>query len=107
MNKYSAAIVTCSDRVSRKEAKDTSGEALALNLSERGYKFKNIQVVEDDKDKIKQILMALIAEETALILTTGGTGFGVRGWLCSNLDVTPEVVRGLIDKEGGFIDPKS
>lgn len=75
-----------SDRVSRGDADDKTGPVLAEYAKERLDGVVTLQqVVPDEVEQISDIL-----RETAdsgridLIITTGGTGFGVR-------DVTPEV----------------
>jgi signal transduction histidine kinase len=47
--------------------------------------------VPDERDEIARAIVDL-AEETALVLTTGGTGLAVR-------DVTPEATRSVLERE--------
>ncbi|KAI8897586.1 hypothetical protein BC833DRAFT_593251, partial [Globomyces pollinis-pini] len=89
--KFKVAILTISDRVSRGEATDTSGPALAnLIDSLPNYITVSKHVVPDEKLEIQKMIITL--DSVDLILTTGGTGFGKR-------DITPEAVREIIHKD--------
>jgi len=85
-----AAVLTVSDRVSRGEAADGSGDTLAELLEADGYDVVR-RVVPDEADEIAAAIAAL-ASDAALVLTTGGTGVAPR-------DVTPEATRTAIDRE--------
>ena len=83
-------MLTVSDRVSRGEAADGSGDTLAELLEADGYDVVR-RVVPDEADEIAAAIAAL-ARDAALVLTTGGTGVAPR-------DVTPEATRTAIDRE--------
>jgi len=85
-----AAVLTVSDRVSRGEAEDTSGELLEALLREDGYDVAR-RVVPDELPLIAGAIEEL-AESAALVLTTGGTGLAPR-------DVTPEATRTVLWRE--------
>ena len=85
-----AAVLTVSDRVSRGEAADGSGDTLAELLEADGYDVVR-RAVPDEADEIAAGIAAL-ACDAALVLTTGGTGVAPR-------DVTPEATRTAIDRE--------
>jgi molybdopterin adenylyltransferase len=85
-----AAAITVSDGVSEGTRKDESGDLLASLLAEDGYEVDR-RVVPDDRDAIADAI-AELAEEAALVLTTGGTGLGPR-------DVTPEATREVIERD--------
>jgi len=85
-----AAVLTVSDRVSRGEAEDRSGDALAELLEADGYEVTR-SVVPDESGEIAAAIAAL-AEGAALVLTTGGTGIAPR-------DVTPEATRTVLERE--------
>ena len=83
----SAAVLTVSDTASANELLDSSGPAAANFLSARGYRIVHTRVVPDDTQLIRQTVNEWARDTPQppdLIITTGGTGFGVR-------DVTPEV----------------
>lgn len=85
-----AAVLTVSDRVSRGEAEDASGDALAELLVGDGYSVIR-RVVPDEAAEIAAAIEELAAE-APLVLTTGGTGLAPR-------DVTPEATRTVLQRE--------
>ena len=85
-----AAVLTVSDGVSAGEREDRSGDLLAELLADDGYEVDR-RVVPDDADVIAEAL-AELAEESVLVLSTGGTGLGPR-------DVTPEATREVIERD--------
>jgi molybdopterin adenylyltransferase len=85
-----AAVLTVSDRVSRGEAADGSGDALAELLAADGYEVAR-RVVPDEAGEIAAAIQE-VARESALVLTTGGTGIAPR-------DVTPEATRSVLERE--------
>jgi molybdopterin adenylyltransferase len=84
-----AAVLTVSDGVSAGEREDRSGDLLADLLAAEGYDVER-RVVPDERDRIEAALEDL-SRETALVLTTGGTGLGPR-------DVTPEATAGVLER---------
>ena len=84
------AVLTVSDRVSRGEAEDGSGDTLEELLREDGYEVTR-RLVPDEADEISAAIRELAAE-SALVLTTGGTGLAAR-------DVTPEATLAVLDRE--------
>jgi molybdopterin adenylyltransferase len=85
-----AAVLTISDRVSRGEAEDGSGDTLEQLLHADGYDVTR-RLVPDEADEIAAAIREL-ADEAALVLTTGGTGLAAR-------DVTPEATRSVLERE--------
>jgi molybdenum cofactor biosynthesis protein B len=83
-------VLTVSDRCARGEAEDRSGALLEELLAADGYAVTR-RVVPDERDVIEAALREL-AGETAVVLTTGGTGLAPR-------DVTPEATRAVVDRE--------
>jgi molybdenum cofactor synthesis domain-containing protein len=84
-----AAVLTISDGVAAGERVDESGDLLEELLRADGYTVER-RAVADDREAIADAIVEL-AEETALVLTTGGTGLGPR-------DVTPEATGEVIDR---------
>jgi molybdopterin adenylyltransferase len=84
-----AAVLTVSDGVSAGERDDASGDLLVELLGAEGYEVER-RVVPDDREAIADAIVEL-AEDAALVLTTGGTGLGPR-------DVTPEASAEVIDR---------
>lgn len=85
-----AVVITVSDGVSAGTREDGSGDALAEILTEHGYQVGR-DLVPDDQDRIIQALRSA-CEDASLVLTTGGTGFGLR-------DVTPEATGSVLERE--------
>jgi len=85
-----AAVLTISDRVSRGEADDTSGDLLDDLLRADGYDVER-RVVADEAQEIASSIEEL-AGRAAVVLTTGGTGLAPR-------DVTPEATRAVLQRE--------
>ena len=86
----SATVVTVSDGVAAGVREDRSGEVVEAILQQAGFSTER-QVVADESDEIKVVLLAA-SESSRLVVTTGGTGFGPR-------DVTPEATIEVIDRE--------
>jgi molybdenum cofactor biosynthesis protein B len=84
-----AAVLTVSDGVSAGEREDRSGDLLVELLAADGYEVER-RVVPDERDRIEAAIEDL-SRETALVLTTGGTGLGPR-------DVTPEATAGVLER---------
>jgi molybdopterin adenylyltransferase len=85
-----AAVVTVSDSAARGERVDLSGPATTEVLRQHGFEVVMQQVVADDQRQIEDIL-AELAEEVQLVVTTGGTGI-------AECDVTPEATRAVCSK---------
>ena len=90
---YSFAVLTMSDKGSRGEREDTSGEYLQRKLTEEGYVLQSYSVIPDDKQVIIDSLIELVdRKKMSLIVTTGGTGV-------SPSDITPEAMVHVIERE--------
>jgi molybdopterin adenylyltransferase len=87
----SAAVLTVSDGVAAGSREDGSGDAAEELLRGAGFDVRARRVVPDERAEIEDQLRTLAAAH-ALVVTTGGTGFGPR-------DVTPEATRAVIDRE--------
>ena len=94
---YSALVITLSDRAYAGEYEDRSGPKLAEHL----YGFFDEQkwlhdienvVIPDDEQALSALLLDAVEQRVDFIFTTGGTGIGPR-------DISPEVVRSVIQKE--------
>jgi molybdopterin adenylyltransferase len=88
-----AAVVTVSDGVTQGTRADGSGDAADALLREAGFEVQARAVVPDERPAIEAVLRDLADERGfALVVTTGGTGFGPR-------DVTPEATRAVLERE--------
>ncbi len=91
--KFTAAVITVSDKASRGERIDTSGPALCTMLEQAGYEVVHHKIVPDEPELLKQeLLLCTDAKQVSLVFTTGGTGFSPR-------DNTPEVTLEVAERE--------
>lgn len=83
--RWKVALLTASDKGSRGEREDTSAQVVReLVEEELGGDIVEYRIVPDDQDEIRAALIEMADYFHAdLVLTTGGTGLGLR-------DVTPE-----------------
>ncbi|MEX2427076.1 MAG: molybdenum cofactor synthesis domain-containing protein [Bacteroidales bacterium] len=90
-------VITLSDRAAAGVYADRSGPFLSKLLQEffrsngRKVNIKQILIGDNAEDLKAQVLIS-VEENADLIFTTGGTGIGPR-------DITPDVVRPLLDNE--------
>jgi molybdopterin adenylyltransferase len=84
-----AAVLTVSDGVSAGTRADTSGDLLQELLESEGLEVAR-RIVADDRKEIAAAIEEL-AEQAAVVLTTGGTGLAAR-------DVTPEATASVLDR---------
>jgi molybdopterin adenylyltransferase len=78
--------------VSRRDAEDRSGPALAAAAERAGCHVGAMEVVPDDYALIEDRLNHYVDQGFEVILTTGGTGL-------TQDDVTPDATRSVIDRE--------
>jgi molybdenum cofactor synthesis domain-containing protein len=89
---FSIGILTLSDKGSRGEREDLSGQVIREMIAPLGA-VTHYRVIPDDLEIIVQTLVEWVdREQVDLILTTGGTGLSPR-------DVTPEATARVIDWE--------
>lgn len=90
--KYTAAVITVSDKGFRGERVDTSGPAICAILEGQGLEVGYTSIVPDEAEMIKAELIKCTDElKLSLVLTTGGTGFSPR-------DITPEATLAVVDR---------
>ena len=91
--KYTAAVITVSDKGSRGERVDTSGPAVRKILEEAGFEVVYTSIIPDERAQISEELIRCADEKKiALVMTTGGTGFSQR-------DITPEATLDVVERE--------
>lgn len=91
--KYSAAVITVSDKGYAGQRVDTSGPAVRAIAEEYGFEVKYVGMVPDEMEMIKAELIKCADElRISLVLTTGGTGFSPR-------DITPEATLAVVERE--------
>jgi molybdopterin adenylyltransferase len=92
------AVLTVSTSVSRREAEDRSGPALAALAESAGCEIVGMEVVPDDYALIEDRLHHYVDAGCDLVFTTGGTGL-------TPDDVTPEATRAVIERDApGFAE---
>ena len=89
---FTVGILTISDKGSRGERQDKSGEVIREILSSMDVRIINYNIIPDEKELIAQELISWADENNLdVILTTGGTGLTPR-------DVTPEATLAVVDR---------
>ena len=88
---FQAAIITASDKGSRGQREDVSGQVVKEILEKNGYTVVQQLILPDERQLLADE-MRLCAEQVDLILTTGGTGFSPRDW-------TPEATLDVIERQ--------
>jgi len=87
------AVITISDKGSKGERVDKSGEVIKKMVKMIEGKVVEYEIIPDEREIIaKELKMIADSNKVDLILTTGGTGFAER-------DVTPEATFDIIEKE--------
>ena len=89
---FTAGILTISDKGSRGERHDKSGEAIREILSKMDARVVNYDIVPDEKELIVEKLVRWADRDNMdVVITTGGTGLTPR-------DVTPEATLAVVDR---------
>jgi molybdopterin adenylyltransferase len=87
-----AVVITASDACSRGEREDKSGESLVELLTEIGARIVAKEILSDDLEPLSDKLREYADRpDVNLIVTTGGTGFGLR-------DNIPEATLRVIER---------
>ena len=88
-----AVVITASDACSRGEREDKSGESLVELLTSIGGHIVAKEILADDLEPLADKLREYADRpDVNLIVTTGGTGFGLR-------DNTPEATLRVIERD--------
>ena len=88
-----AVVITASDACSHGEREDKSGESLIELLTEMGGHIIAKEILSDDLEPLSDKLREYADRpDVNLIITTGGTGFGLR-------DNTPEATQRIVERE--------
>ncbi len=89
---YRAGILIMSDKGSRGERQDLSGQQIREMLAGGDFSFEYYEIIPDEQDIIKEKLIHACDQlRMDVIFTSGGTGFSKR-------DVTPEATLAVIDR---------
>jgi molybdenum cofactor synthesis domain-containing protein len=88
--KIKAAVIVCSDSISKGEAEDRSGKVIIEKL--RKFRIDaSYEIIPDEKDTVRLRTNELVNQGCRLVIFTGGTGLSPR-------DVTPDVIGEMIDR---------
>ena len=89
---FTVGILTISDKGSRGERQDKSGEAIREIISSMDVRIENYDIVSDEEELIVKTLVKWADEDNLdVVITTGGTGLTPR-------DVTPEATLAVVDR---------
>lgn len=89
---FQAAIIIASDKGSRGQREDVSGQVVKEILEKNGYTVVQQMILPDERQLLADEMRRLCAEQVDLILTTGGTGFSPRDW-------TPEATLDVVERQ--------
>ena len=87
-----AAVIVCSDSISAGQKEDKAGKAIISKLEESSVEIKEYTVIPDEIEDIQKAVLKHAADNTDMVIFTGGTGLSKR-------DVTPEALKPLLDRE--------
>jgi molybdopterin adenylyltransferase len=89
---FTAGILTVSDKGSRGERQDKSGEVIREILSKMDARIVNYDIVSDEKKLIMEKFVRWADEDNLdVVITTGGRGLTPR-------DATPEATLAVVDR---------
>jgi len=88
---FKAGVLTISDKASRGERVDQSGQVAVELLKNEGFEICELKIVPDNRRVIVETIVEWVnKQKLSLIVTSGGTGL-------SPTDVTPQAMGDIID----------
>ena len=85
-----AAVVVCSDSISKGIKEDRAGKAIVDKLRNHGVEISSYGIIPDDLEQIRSKAFEL-TEQNQLVIFSGGTGLSKR-------DVTPEALEPILER---------
>jgi len=87
---FTAAVVVCSNAVSKGIKPDSAGQLILKKLVSQGAEITSYSIIPDDLDQIRALAKEL-STNNQLVIFSGGTGL-------SKTDVTTEALESLLDR---------
>ncbi|MBB6326568.1 cyclic pyranopterin phosphate synthase [Algoriphagus iocasae] len=89
-NSINAAVIVCSDSVSKGIKEDAAGKAIVAKLESMEVEITSYEVIPDELEQIRQKALEY-ADTNKLVIFSGGTGLSKR-------DVTPEALEPILER---------